>query len=86
MKTFRGYTEFFIGYSPRSRVFRELLLCTLAALIASLAAALYLVLPPPPLDRSRGERIHPRMPGQATVLGGDQQLAIKRIDSLGFDW
>src|SRR6516164_1300036 len=57
MKTFRGYTEFFIGYSPRSRVFRELLLCTLAALIASLAAVRYLVLPPPPLDRSRSASV-----------------------------
>src|SRR6516165_9801593 len=66
MKTFRGYTEFFIGYSPRSRVFRELLLCTLAALIASLAAALYLVLPPPPLDRSRG--------ASALVLAADGSI------------
>src|SRR6516162_658301 len=57
MKTFRGYTEFFIGYSPRSRVFRGLLLCALVALIASLAAALYLVLPPPPLDRSRSASV-----------------------------
>jgi len=66
MKTLRGYTEFFIGYSPRSRVFRELLLCTLAALIASLAAALYLVLPPPPLDRSRG--------ASALVLAADGSI------------
>src|SRR6516164_2440498 len=66
MKTFRGYTEFFIGYSPRSRVFRELLLCTLAALIASLAAVRYLVPPPPPLDRSRG--------ASALVLAADGSI------------
>jgi penicillin-binding protein 1C len=53
MKTFRGYTAFFTGFFPRSREFRRLLLCTLVALVACLAPALYFLLPPPALDRSR---------------------------------
>jgi penicillin-binding protein 1C len=66
MKTLRGYAGFFSGYFPRSRVFRGLFLCTLAALIASFGAALYLGLPPPLLDRSRS--------ASALVLAADGSI------------
>ena len=57
MRAVGGHTRFFTRFFPQSRVFRGLLLCALVALIASLAAALYLVLPPPPLDRSRSASV-----------------------------
>src|SRR5215831_12332839 len=53
MRPVSGHTGIFTRFFPHSRVFRGLLPCTLVAVVASLAAALYLVLAPPPLDRSR---------------------------------
>jgi len=46
-------SRFFTRFFPQSQVFRGLLLCASGALVAALAAALYLAVPPPPLDRSR---------------------------------
>jgi penicillin-binding protein 1C len=65
MRPVGGHTGFFTRFFPHSRVLRGLLVCTLAALIASLAAALYLVLPPP-LDRSRS--------ASALVLAADGSI------------
>jgi penicillin-binding protein 1C len=57
MRAVDGHTGFFTRFFPQGREFRGLLLCALVALIASLAAALYLALPPPPLDRSRSASV-----------------------------
>ena len=65
MRSARGHTGFFTRFFPQSRVFRGLLVSGSVALVASLTAALYLVLPPP-LDRSRS--------ASALVLAADGSI------------